>query len=93
MEALFHILVDNIVVGNRSLASCCTLDHFGGVSWDRWGQFCRCLQSSDAMKKHIQLGQGKKLAAIPPSTFCGIRTTTEFSLTQGQRVAVVLVIT
>ena len=32
MEALFHILVDNIVVGNRSLASCCTLDHFGGVS-------------------------------------------------------------
>ena len=32
MEALFHILVDNIVVCNRSLASCCTLDHFGGVS-------------------------------------------------------------
>ena len=70
----FTFLVDNTVVGNRSLASCCTLDHFGGVSWDRWGQFCRYLQSSDAMKKPIQLGQGKKLVAIPSSTSFGICT-------------------
>ena len=74
-KLFFTSLVDNTVVGNRSLASCCTLDHFGGVSWDRRGQFCRCLQSSDAMKKPIQLGQGKKLAAIPSCTSFGIRTT------------------
>ena len=60
-KLFFTSLVDNTVVGNRSLllsrvqqeanlASCGTLDHFGGVSWDRWGQFCRCLHSSDAMK-------------------------------------------
>ena len=68
-KLFFTSLVENTVVGNRSLASCRTLDHFGGVSWDRWGQFCRRLQSSDAMKKPIRPGQGKKLAAIPPSTF------------------------
>ena len=64
-KLFFTHLVDNTVVGNRSLASCCSLDRFffgGGGALDQWGQLCRCLQSSDAMKNPIELRQGKKLA-------------------------------